>query len=171
MKSLVMHGNGCTVLNENGEIVYRIDNYEKKGNKEVYLMDLHGKVLFTLQKVHFFGQWEGYQGDGTNNLNKEKPSFRVTRNGQVTLQYSDNGEAADCYRLQAMGGGKKSSSEFKIIDSTRGGRRVVAEAKRKQSSSGVVLGDDVFTLMVEPHVDHSLIMALVTVHGLMHHRL
>ncbi|KAK4843634.1 hypothetical protein QYF36_010877 [Acer negundo] len=171
MKSLVMHGNGCTVFNENGEIVYRIDNYEKKGSKEVYLMDLYGRILFTLRKVHFFGQWEGYQGDGTNNLNKEKPSFRVTRNGHVTLHYSNNGEAADCYRLEAMGGGKKSSSEFKIIDSTRGGRRVVAEAKRKQSSSGVVLGDDVFTLMVEPHVDHSLIMALVTVHGLMHHRL
>ncbi|KAL5814157.1 hypothetical protein ACOSQ4_024798 [Xanthoceras sorbifolium] len=169
MKSLVMQGNGCTVFNENGDIIYRIDNYEKKRSKEVYLMDLRGKVLFTLQKVQFFGRWEGYKGDGAN-LKKEKPSFQVTRNGHVTLWNSNNAEAAGCYKLESMAGGKSSSAAiFKIIDSRSGS--VVAEAKRKQSSSGVVLGDDVLTLMVEPHVDHSLIIALVTVHGLMHHRL
>ncbi|KAH7550278.1 hypothetical protein JRO89_XS13G0164400 [Xanthoceras sorbifolium] len=156
-----MQGNGCTVFNENGDIIYRIDNYEKKRSKEVYLMDLRGKVLFTLQKVQFFGRWEGYKGDGAN-LKKEKPSFQVTRNGHVTLWNSNNAEAAGCYKLESMAGGKSSSAAiFKIIDSRSG--RVVAEAKRKQSSSGVVLGDDVLTLMVEPHVDHSLIIALVTV--------
>lgn len=48
MKSLVLQGNGCTVFNENGEIVYRIDNYDKKCNNEVHLMDLGGNVLFTI---------------------------------------------------------------------------------------------------------------------------
>ena len=48
MKSLVIQGNGCTVYNSDGEIVYRIDNYDKKGSSEVYLMDLQGKVLFTI---------------------------------------------------------------------------------------------------------------------------
>ena len=52
MKSLVMQGNGCTAYNENGEIVYRVDNYDHKNSNEVYLMDLKGKVLFTiLRKV------------------------------------------------------------------------------------------------------------------------
>lgn len=52
MKSLVMQGNGCTAYNENGQIVYRIDNYDQKDSNEVYLMDLRGKVLFTiLRKV------------------------------------------------------------------------------------------------------------------------
>lgn len=52
MKSLVMQGNGCTAYNENGQIVYRIDNYDQKNSNEVYLMDLKGKVLFTiLRKV------------------------------------------------------------------------------------------------------------------------
>jgi uncharacterized protein YxjI len=48
MKSLVMQTNGCTVYNENGEVVYRVDNYDKKGSNKVYLMDLKGNVLFTI---------------------------------------------------------------------------------------------------------------------------
>lgn len=48
MKSLVFQGNGCTVFNSDGEIVYRMDNYDTKCSSEVYLMDLQGKVLFTI---------------------------------------------------------------------------------------------------------------------------
>lgn len=43
--------------------------------------------------------------------------------------------------------------------------------KRKITTSGVVLGEDVLTMVVEPHVDHSLIMGLVVVFGLLHHKL
>jgi len=55
MKSLViLQGNGCTVFNENGEIVYRIDNYDKKCSNKLNLMDLQGNVLFTiLRKVRY----------------------------------------------------------------------------------------------------------------------
>lgn len=48
---------------------------------------------------------------------------------------------------------------------------VYFQVKQKQANSGVLLGDDVLTLMVEPHVDQSLIMALVTVCGLIHHKI
>ncbi|KAJ4712086.1 Protein LURP-one-related like [Melia azedarach] len=164
MKSLVMRGNGCTVFNENGEIVYRVDNYDNKGSSEVYLMDLRGKVLFTiLRTVWFFGRWKGYKGDRSNLMTKEKPKFQVTNKGRVILG-PENAEAI-CYKLVASAG----KSAFKIIDCRGGG--VVAEARRKQSSSGVLLGDDVLTLVVEPHVDHSFVMALATVYGLMHRRL
>jgi hypothetical protein len=50
MKSLVYQTNGCTVYNTNGDIVYRVDNYDKKGSNEVHLMDLRGKVLFTIRR-------------------------------------------------------------------------------------------------------------------------
>ncbi|KAK2664073.1 hypothetical protein Ddye_002647 [Dipteronia dyeriana] len=163
MKSLVMNGNGCTVFNENGDIIYRIDNYEKKGSREVYLMDLRGKVLFTLRKVHFFKRWECYKGDnGSNSNKKQKPVFQVTKNGHITLLQSQN---ANFYKLEAVGGNCKSAL-MKIVDNQGG---VVAEAKRKQSSSSgnsVVLGDDVLTLVVDAHVDHSLVVAIVTVYGL-----
>lgn len=52
MKSLVLNGNGCTVFDSRGEIVYRVDNYNSKCRDEVYLMDFKGKVVFTiLRKV------------------------------------------------------------------------------------------------------------------------
>lgn len=52
MKSLVLSGKGCTVFDANGQIVYRVDNYNCKCSNEVYLMDIKGKVLFTiLRKV------------------------------------------------------------------------------------------------------------------------
>lgn len=53
MKSLVFHGKGCTVFDSNGKLVYRIDNYDGKSScKEVDLLDIKGKVLFSLrQKV------------------------------------------------------------------------------------------------------------------------
>lgn len=45
------------------------------------------------------------------------------------------------------------------------------QVKRKTTKSGVVLGEDVLTMVVEPHIDHSLIVALVVVLGLIHHKL
>ena len=49
MKSLVFNTNGCTVFDYKGNIIYRVDNYNSKSCREVYLMDLHGHVLFTLR--------------------------------------------------------------------------------------------------------------------------
>ncbi|MGS7457552.1 LURP-one-related family protein [Mycobacterium tuberculosis] len=42
----------------------------------------------------------------------------------------------------------------------------MVQVKRKQSSTGVNLGDDVLSLRVEPQKDYSFIMALVAVQGL-----
>lgn len=49
MKSIV-YKNGCTVYDSNGDIVYRVDNYDQKCRSEVYLMDLHGNVLYILRR-------------------------------------------------------------------------------------------------------------------------
>lgn len=49
MKSLVYQTNGLTVYNSNGEITYRVENYDKSSN-EVHIMDLHGNILFTIRK-------------------------------------------------------------------------------------------------------------------------
>lgn len=50
MKSLILSSNGCTVFDSNGQIVYRVDNYDHKCSDEVYLMDFRGQVLFTILK-------------------------------------------------------------------------------------------------------------------------
>ncbi|KAH0974796.1 hypothetical protein GBA52_016695 [Prunus armeniaca] len=172
MKSLVMQGNGCTAFDESGEIVYRIDNYDNKHSNEVYLMDLRGKLLFTVceRKMCGFLSWEGYKSNTIVGANR--PMFRVRKscrailgNNECSYKVSMGSETSCSYKLEAFGG---KSSAFRITDSNGG---FVAEAKRKQSSSGVVLGDDVLSLVVEAHVDHSLIMALVTVYGLIRHQL
>lgn len=167
MKSLVMQGNGCTAYDKNGEIVYRVENYDNKHSHEVYLMDLRGKVLFTLceQKMCIFRpNWEAYESnDGSNT-----PFFRVRKSklfGKESTYKVTMRSDGSCYMLEGLAAG---NSTFRIRDSYGG---VVAEAKQKQSSSGVEFGDDVLSLVVEPHVDHSFIMALVTVYGLINHQI
>lgn len=76
----------------------------------------------------------------------------------------DEAQSGSCYKI----GGLAGKSEFNITD---GEGRVVAEVKRKQSDCGVVLGEDVLSLKVEPMVDHSFVMALVAVYGLLTHRM
>ncbi|KAF9689357.1 hypothetical protein SADUNF_Sadunf01G0083900 [Salix dunnii] len=142
MKSLLYQTNGCTVFDSDGHVVYRVDNYDKKCSNKVYLMDLRGRVLVTIRRKRL--QFFGcwYGYRWDSYANKEKPWFQVQK--------------------------LASKREFRIVGI---GGDVIAEVKQKQLSSGITLGDDVLTLVVEPHVDHSLIMAIVTVYGLIKHRL
>ncbi|XP_076930686.1 protein LURP-one-related 11-like [Bidens hawaiensis] len=160
MKSLVYNSHGCTTYNSNGEIVFRVDNYDKKCSSQVYLMDIRGNVLFRIQqkKLRIFGCWDGYKWD----FSKKQRWFRVTRKRQtihVDLGFSQSG-----YKIV---GGKLG---FKIVNLDQDGS-LVAEIKRKQTASGVDLGKDVFVLTVEPNIDQSLIMAIIMVHGLIHGQL
>nr|XP_004245620.2 protein LURP-one-related 11-like isoform X1 [Solanum lycopersicum] len=172
MKSLVYHGNGCTVYDSNGNIVYRIDNYNSKRSKEVHLMDRNGKVLFSIRnrKVPVFGHWDGYKWSYDGITSKEMPWFQVKKIHNVL-----RGENVNCYSV--ILGCNSEATCYNIILATKSIKivnqhgRLVAEVKQKQANSGVLLGDDVLTLMVEPHVDQSLIMALVTVCGLIHHKI
>ncbi|KAI7724567.1 hypothetical protein M8C21_030446 [Ambrosia artemisiifolia] len=58
--------------------------------------------------------------------------------------------------------------EFKIVGSEG---QIMAVVQRKLSSSGVVLGEDVLCVTVEPHVDHIFVMALVAILGLIRHKM
>ncbi|KAI4326976.1 hypothetical protein L6164_019485 [Bauhinia variegata] len=154
MKSLVFHSNGCTVFDSNGEIVYRVDNYDRKGRRQVNVMNLRGKVLCTINKrLLSFGCWDGYRSTTSDcpwfqakKCHGRKVACRITVGCQK-------------YTIERIAG----KAAFRIVNIAG---QVVAEAKQKQSSSGVVLGDDVLTLHVEGNTDHSLIMSLVTVYGL-----
>ncbi|GAA0163144.1 hypothetical protein LIER_19087 [Lithospermum erythrorhizon] len=171
MKSLVFNGNGCTAYNSKGEISFRIDNYQEKcRNREIYLMDSNGKVIFSIQKekIPFIGNWNIHKWRDNNSC-KEGPWFRVKKNYKAsqkngtTYQVSigwDNSRRSYCYKIIEIMSDK---SAYKIVDSQD---QLVAEVKTKQSSNGVDLGDDVLSLMVEPQKDYSFIMALVAVQGL-----
>ncbi|RDX79713.1 Protein LURP-one-related 11 [Mucuna pruriens] len=162
MKSLVLNGKGCTVYDSNGQIAYRVDNYNCKHRDEVHLMDQNGDILFTMRKKQYKLSrfWEGYRFPATRNDDKG-PCFRVSK----TYKISRGGST---YEVE-LGLDKNQPYTYKIENSTSNSACkisnefgiVVAELRRKKSRCGVDLGDDVFTMVVEPNVDLSLVMGLV----------
>ncbi|XP_047306699.1 protein LURP-one-related 4-like [Impatiens glandulifera] len=185
-KSLICHGNGCTVFDSRGQVVYRVDNYGIKKSRQVYLMDLHGNVLFSLLKSctkklyigNGNGCWNGYKGspnDDQDTLRTRKkeiiPWFQTRKNSSKksslrnchVIMGCDYESKESSYRIEETSGAGKAA--FVIRDSHGD---LVAQVKQKESScGGVLLGEDVLSLVVEPHEDHSLVMAIVIVYGLM----
>lgn len=179
MKSLIMSSNGCAVFDSNGRIVYRVDNYSHKCINRVCIMDVTGKVLFTIVKKKFslFATWKGFRSAAETYSSKDKPAFRVQKLMGIRMILGFLRGYSFCkvvikldediiceYKME----NQSSKQSCRIVD-TYGG--LVAEVKRKITTSGVILGEDVLTMVVEPHIDHSLIMGLVVVFGLMHHKL
>ncbi|KAG2246236.1 hypothetical protein Bca52824_085864 [Brassica carinata] len=159
-----------------GNIIYRVDNYNSKSCREVYLMDLHGRVLLTLrrQKFGLFKTWEGYRSPtGTAESATNLDYFRV-KNNMFKIPSKDSSSS---YRVTT--GSCRNDEEYCYKIVTRGSSlgieescgRLVAEVKRKQSRNGLELGDDVLTMMVESQVDHSFIIGLVLTHSLINCKL
>jgi len=70
-----------------------------------------------------------------------------------------DGDQQSCYKIVNC------KSVFTIED---GSGRLLAEVKKKQSNiKSLDLGKDVLTMMVEPQVDHSLIMGIVLAYSLL----
>ncbi|KAL8200896.1 hypothetical protein R6Q57_012235 [Mikania cordata] len=174
MKSLVLNSNGYTVFDSTGEVVYRIDNYDSKSRSEVYLMDLRGNIVCTILRkklLRMLGLWDCYNSD----KDCSRPWFRVGKtfglfkNSWVyNVLVGNNNEqgkhiTSSCSSNHHKMEGLVHSLEFKIID---GEGQVAAVVERKRSSLGVVLGEDVLCVTVEPHVDCIFVMALVAIHGL-----
>ncbi|KAK9131542.1 hypothetical protein Sjap_012029 [Stephania japonica] len=178
MKSLVMNSNGCTVFDSNGRVIYRVDNYDSKGREEVHLMDLKGNTLSTIIKKKFrlFGRWEGFRFNSSANNYVESmktPWFQVRKHCTILKgkpQYcevkvsTDHDQQQNKYKIERLEG----KFTFRIVDQEG---CAVAEVKQKQTSSGVGLGDDVLTLVVEPNVDHLLVVGLLIVCGLIKRKL
>ncbi|XP_076912663.1 protein LURP-one-related 4-like [Bidens hawaiensis] len=166
MKSLVLNSNGYTVYDSNGGIVFRIDNYDSKCISEAHLMDLRGNIVCTIlrKKLLTCGLWDCY-----NNKDSSRPWFRVRKSfgffknslayGVLVGTHEGQCISSLSYKME----GSIHSLEFKIID---GEGRVAGVVQRKRSSLGVVLGEDVLHVTVEPHMDCILVMTLVAIQGL-----
>ncbi|KAG6399309.1 hypothetical protein SASPL_140785 [Salvia splendens] len=172
MKSLVINGNGCTVFNSKGDVVFRVDNYQTKSTTETLLMNLHGQVLFSIRrkKLVFFKGWEGRKWNNSK-VDREGTLFKVNKKWKVFAS-----EFVSCHAdlrcnnvtsmLKILGFQRKLM--FKIMDYEG---RVLAEVIGKQTAGGVALGDDVLTLVVEPQVDQALVMALVITYAMLNKKL
>ncbi|CAO2181826.1 unnamed protein product [Urochloa humidicola] len=162
MKSLVFNGNGCTVYGADGGVAYRVDNYGCRGGRDVFFMDCAGKILIRIRRKSFgiFKRWEAcrYFAGGE----EARPWFRVQKAGKGGAAVTMHGSGRAAYTVDGCCSRK---SDYKI--SGGAGGAIVAAIARKQTASGVVLGEDVLTLTVGPEVDHLLVLGLVLVCGLM----
>ncbi|RCV28914.1 hypothetical protein SEVIR_5G447200v4 [Setaria viridis] len=163
MKSLVFNGNGCTVYGADGSVAFRVDNYGCRGGREVFFMDRAGKTLIKIQRRSFgmFRRWEAcrYFDAGEGSGEETRPWFRVQKAGKNEAAVTIHGSG----RTYTVDGCAR-KSDYKI---TGADGAVAAAIGRKQTASGVVLGEDVLTLTVGSGTDHLLALGLVVVCGLM----
>ena len=160
MKSLVFSGNGCTVYGADGRVAFRVDNYGCRGGREVFFMDRDGKTLIRIQRKGFgvFKRWEArrYFDDGE----EARPWFTLHKARKGAAAVTMHGGGGRTYAVE----GCSRKSDYKISGAGGAG---VATIARKQTASGIVLGEDVLTLTVGSEVDHLLVLGMVVVCGLM----
>ena len=128
-------------------------------------------MIFSLQNFGVFKTWKGYSyHHGPAGLEQEnsKPWFSVQKADRILRkgeQYSSSAVVTVCmsgkvYKVD----GVSHKSEYRI---TTADGEFVAETKRKQTASGVVLGEDVLSLTLGPTADRLLVVGLVVVCGLL----
>ncbi|KAF3953074.1 hypothetical protein CMV_021440 [Castanea mollissima] len=140
---------GFTVFDQHGRLAFRVDNYSRKSSCNIIkggrlvLMDGDGTALLTLkpQVLSMQYQWNAYSGE-------DKTGKRVTSTTSKTPDFRIEG----CFRRR----------NCKIIKSSSG-EMVARIARKRVNNRRILLGDDVFSLAVQPGFDPQLIMAFVII--------
>ncbi|KAG1371412.1 protein LURP-one-related 8 [Cocos nucifera] len=160
-KSLLFNGNGFTVFDAKGNLVFRVDNYTSGSKGEIVLMDAAGKPLLSIRRkrLSLGDHWLIYDGEEAAN-----PRFSARKH--VNLLHSKalarvtpcRGSAKGCVAAHYEIEGSYSQRCCVVYDERR---RRLAEIRRKEAVGGVAFGVDVFRLIVEPGFDASVAMAIV----------
>ncbi|CAN0910428.1 Protein LURP-one-related 17 [Linum grandiflorum] len=183
-KSLVMNCNGFTVINADGDLVYRVDNYCGRP-EEITLMDAAGNSVLTLlhhtKRLGLVDSWLVYDGDAeaavggnipatgeTVKYVPKKPIWCVKKQKNLLLQGS-NGNSVLAYVYRGSSGkreysyaieGSYGQRSCKVVEYES--RKEVAEIRRKEAAvGGVSFGAEVFVLSVQTGFDSGFAMALV----------
>ncbi|XP_064939299.1 protein LURP-one-related 8-like [Musa acuminata AAA Group] len=160
-KSLLFNGNGFTVFDSKGNLVFRVDNYSSGSSDEIVLMDAAGKPLLTIRKkkLSLGDHWLVYDGEEAVNprfaVKKHKGLLHSTKAlARVTAPCTSGSKSRLVYDVE----GSYSRRCCVVYDDRR---RQLAEIKKKESAQGIALGLDVFRLIVEPELDAAFAMAVV----------
>ncbi|XP_022733077.1 protein LURP-one-related 17-like [Durio zibethinus] len=168
-KSLIVSCNGFTVIDSDGNVVYRVDNYIGRP-KELILMDGSGKSILTMRRsknLRLVDSWFVYGGEVgdycTSAKSFEKPIFYVKK--CINMLHANPNVLAYVYRQLSdkryayMIEGSYSNRSCIVLDETK---RVVAEIRRKDAIvGGISFGPEVFLLIIEAGFDPGFAMALV----------
>ncbi|KAD4384652.1 hypothetical protein R6Q59_011202 [Mikania micrantha] len=164
-KSLFVGCSGFTVINSDGDLVYRVDNYGAHRRQELVLMDASGKPILTVsrsKKLKMVDNWLVFEGEISSK--EQKPICRarkhvnilwpkVKRLAQVYIEpYNDD---KNMYMIE----GSYMNRSCKVLDESR---NVVAEIRRKETvTKGVSFGLEVFELIINQGFDSGLAMAII----------
>lgn len=168
---------GFTVFDHHGRLAFRVDNYSRKSccitGGELVLMDGAGNALLTLkpQVLSMQYQWNAYRGE--DKMGKSRSSKVFSMRSGSRLFHSSKDEAIVMMGATTKHGQTDQSQtpDFRIegcfrrrnckIKSSAGA--TVAKIARKRVNNRILLGDDVFSLAVQPGFDTQLIMAFVII--------
>lgn len=169
-KSLVFNGNGYTVYDSSGNLVFRVDNYAYDAKHQLFLMDAAGNVLLTLlhKRLSLNNRWEAYRGDRYGS--EIEPAFSVIKS--VSTLFSRSKQSAKVVLNPAKRQNMKlcdyeidGSLCNRVFSFTVFGpsREIIAQAKRKVATPEIMLGNDVLSLVVQPGIDQAFVMGLLII--------
>ncbi|XP_015938087.1 protein LURP-one-related 12 [Arachis duranensis] len=156
-------GDGFTVYDCKGQLVFRVDSYgpDARDKDELVLMDPQGRCLLTVKRKRpsLHQRWEGFKGeriDGDKALLSMKRTSLIGRSrASVIVEVYDKPGVE--YHIE----GCFSQRCCKIYNAAK---KLMAEIRRKvDSTTSVMLGKEVFSLYVKPGFDGALAMGLVLV--------
>eukprot|EP01018_Ginkgo_biloba_P039551 Gb_19661 [translate_table: standard] len=157
-KALFFTGTGFMVTDSNGNMVFRVESYGSSLKEEVVIMDGAGRALLTLrhknQRLSLYDRWEGFYGELAGD-HKPKPSFSVKRLSKPAQKLMNSKKQC----------GYKIEGSFCNRDCTiySGCQSLVAQIKRKQATSEVMLEKDVFSLVVQPGFDQAFVVGMIVI--------
>ncbi|CAN1178282.1 Protein LURP-one-related 17 [Linum perenne] len=184
-KSLVMNCNGFTVINSDGNLVYRVDNYCGRPD-EITLMDAAGNSVLTMlhhtKRLGLVDCWLVYEGDAeaavgghipatadTVKYVPKKPIWCVKKQKNLLQTQGSNGNSVLAYVYRGSSGkrdysysieGSYGQRSCKVVEYET--RKEVAEIRRKEAAiGGVSFGAEVFVLSIQSEFDSGFAMALV----------
>ncbi|XP_010261398.1 PREDICTED: protein LURP-one-related 8-like [Nelumbo nucifera] len=178
-KSLLFSCNGFTVIDSDGKLVFRVDNYMDGHREEILLMDGSGNPLLTMRRkklMTFVENWLIFEGEGSEEVcrsrsakKKPTPIFCVRKHMNLlssnssVLAHVFTGSSSSNTRFLYVIEGSYCQRSCQVLDESR---KVMAEIKRKEAMSqggrgGISFGVDVFLLIVRSDFNPGLAMSLV----------
>ncbi|XP_042481964.1 protein LURP-one-related 12-like [Macadamia integrifolia] len=141
-------GDGFTVYDTKGKVIFRVDSYgpDSRLKDKLVLMDVSGKCLLTVRRKRpsLHQRWDGFLGERCDG---QKPIFSVRRSsiiGRSSMTVEVYGNPNEEYLIE--GSFLQRCCTFYNTGSTNESKESVAKIRRKvDSSTNVVLGKDVFS--------------------------
>nr|XP_009410485.1 PREDICTED: protein LURP-one-related 8-like [Musa acuminata subsp. malaccensis] len=168
--SMGFHGtDGFSIYDSKGRLAFRVDNYSRKHKcfaGQLLLMDANGKALMALRPriLSMHDRWSGFKGeDGldpkcrTHVFSMKRRSILQGRDkAEVYMDSPDDRSSLPHFKTE----GCFRRRDCKILDSNG---EEVAQISHKKVNRSVTLGDDVFSLIIQPYTDTELIMAFLVI--------